>query len=32
MSNCIERIKEYLHDQEATSPFFVNIENAEQKA
>ena len=32
MSNCIEKIKEYLHDDSMTYPLFVNVENAEQKS
>lgn len=32
MSNCIEKIKDYLHDESITYPLFVNIENAEQKS
>lgn len=32
MSNCIEKIKEYLHDESVTYPLFVNVENAEQKS
>ena len=32
MSNCIEKINEYLHDDSVTYPLFVNVENAEQKA
>ena len=32
MSNCIERIKDYLHDNSMTYPLLINIENAEQKS
>ncbi len=32
MSNCIEKIKEYLHDDSMTCPLFVNVENAKQKS
>ena len=32
MSNCIEKIKEYLHDDSMTYPLFINVENAEQKS
>ncbi len=32
MSNCIEKIKEYIHDDSMTYPLFVNVENAEQKS
>ena len=32
MSNYIEKINEYLHDDSVTYPLFVNIENAKQKS
>lgn len=32
MSNCIDKIKEYLHDDSITYPLFVNIENKDQKS
>ena len=32
MSNCIERIKDYLHNNSMTYPLLINIENAEQKS
>lgn len=31
MNGCIERINEYLRDEEITFPLFVNIENSHQK-